>query len=122
MSANPAVPRSHRINQIRLRQRAVKPDYAEAYAHRGFAYARKNLYEQAIADYTKAIELKPDFAKAYNNRAWTYHLKGEDAKGLADAEKAVALAPKEVNFLGTRAEIYEKLGRRAEPSSTIAPR
>ena len=75
---------------------------------RGIFYRREGFNDEAIADYTKAIEINPNDARAYNNRGWTYHLKGEDAKGLPDAEKAVALAPKEANCFGTRAEIYEK--------------
>jgi Tfp pilus assembly protein PilF len=40
----------------------------------------KKLYDQATADFSKAIELKPNYAQAYNNRAWYYHMAGQDAR------------------------------------------
>src|SRR5205823_4438833 len=77
-------------------------------------YYKSGRYDEAAADYAKAIALKPDYAQAYSNRAWAYHLKGEEEKALADAEKAVSLLPKAANSFGTRAAIYEKLGKRSE--------
>jgi tetratricopeptide (TPR) repeat protein len=85
-----------------------------AYNNRGDAYEKMGLFDQEIADDTKAIQLDPKYAIAYNNRAWAYHLKGEDAKGLPDVQMAVALDPTHASSLETRAEIYEKLGRRDE--------
>jgi tetratricopeptide (TPR) repeat protein len=85
---------------------------AVAYSNRGTAYADRGLYDQAIADLTKAIALTPNDPETYNGRAWAYHLKGEDAKGLPDAEKAIMMAPNNADSIETRAEIYEKLGQR----------
>ena len=45
-------------------QDSHKPDYAETYDYRGIAFGRKALYDEAIADFTKPIELKPDYAGA----------------------------------------------------------
>ncbi len=41
------------------------PSNASTYLNRGMAYERINNMHQAIADYSKAIELAPSFAKAY---------------------------------------------------------
>jgi tetratricopeptide (TPR) repeat protein len=38
---------------------------AEAYNNRGLAYSDKGQYDQAISDFTKALEIKPRFAAAY---------------------------------------------------------
>jgi tetratricopeptide (TPR) repeat protein len=38
--------------------------------------AHKGLYDQAIADYTKSIQIAPDHT-AYTNRAWAHEKKGE---------------------------------------------
>lgn len=38
---------------------------ANAYFERGDSYFRKQMYENAINDFTSAIELKPDFAEAF---------------------------------------------------------
>ncbi|MGC9953492.1 MAG: tetratricopeptide repeat protein [Rhizomicrobium sp.] len=85
-----------------------------AYNNRGDAYEKMGLFDQEIADDTKAIQIDPKHAISYNNRAWAYHLKGQDAQGLPDVQMAVALDPAHASSLETRAEIYEKLGRRDE--------
>jgi tetratricopeptide (TPR) repeat protein len=96
-------------------QDSISQDTLEAlttdYVGRGNAYLENGRYDQAIGDYTKAIERLPVNADVYNRRAWAYHLKGENVKALPDANKAVALAPADANCRETRAEIYEKLGR-----------
>ena len=83
-----------------------------AYNNRGDAYEKMGLFDQEIADDTKAIQIDPKYAIAYNNRAWAYHLKGQDAKGLPDAQMAIMLDPTHASSFETRAEIYEKLGQR----------
>jgi tetratricopeptide (TPR) repeat protein len=51
------------------------------------------LYDQAIADYTKAIELKPDYAQAYTNRGLENEKLGQRDKAIADYHQALSLAP-----------------------------
>ena len=72
----------------------LKPDYAEAYNDRGFAYYRKGDVERAIADYTRAIELRPNYPKAYNSRGVAYMAHGYGAaKSVPDFDRAIALKP-----------------------------
>jgi len=47
------------------------PDFTEVY-NRGIVYYNKGDYDQAIKEFTKAIELNPGFAEAYGNRGTTY--------------------------------------------------
>ncbi len=68
-------------------------------------------YEQAIASYTRVIELRPDFADAYLNRGVIYSLSGRHEQAIADANKAVALAPQSAPSYGVRGSIYEAAGR-----------
>lgn len=49
------------------------------------------LYQRAIADLTKAIELMPDFAQAYNNRGNTYLTQHEESRASADFQRAAQL-------------------------------
>src|SRR5262245_11133397 len=72
----------------------LKPDYAEAYNDRGFAYYLKGQAEQAISDFTQAIRLRPNYPKAYNSRGVVYMSHGYgSAKAVADFDRAIALKP-----------------------------
>lgn len=58
------------------------------YAFRASAYADKQNFQDAIQDYTKAIELKPDFPEAFANRANLYERIGDTARASRDYERA----------------------------------
>jgi len=64
----------------------LKPDYAEAYkTNRGHSYyygSKANL-DQAIADYSKAIERRPEYAYAYNNCGAAFMDNGFPDKAIA---------------------------------------
>ena len=64
---------------------------AGAYSSRGVAYAKRREYDQAIADYDKAIDLDPKNAKAYYQRGYVYDIKGEHDRAMADYNKAMGL-------------------------------
>ena len=53
----------------------IDPRYAEAYFYRGVAYGRGGHYDQAIGDYTRALEINPRYNKAYYNRGYAYFKK-----------------------------------------------
>ena len=52
----------------------------EAYYYRGCAKVNARRYNEAIADFEKAIELKPDYADAYFNLGRTYVLLNNENK------------------------------------------
>src|SRR5436190_15911175 len=59
-----------------IEQRASeKRSLPAAYVNRGNAYHSRGEYDQAIADYGKAIEINPKYAEAYNNRGATHEKK-----------------------------------------------
>ena len=66
---------------------------ADAYYHRGLAHQRMNLLDEAIADFTKAIELDKDDADAYFHRAQIYYNNLEWDKTLSDLNRAIRLNP-----------------------------
>lgn len=52
----------------------------EAYYYRGCARVNAVKYDEAIADFEKAVELKPDYADAYFNLGRTYYMKHDEDK------------------------------------------
>lgn len=59
---------------------------------RGNAYSDKERYDEAVADYSKAISLKPD-AVALGDRGLVYAKQGKKDLALADFHAALQLDP-----------------------------
>jgi len=66
--------------------------FAVAYYKRGDAYYHKGLYDQALADETRAIELKPDLADAYGARGLVFEKQGSRDQAISDYRAALKLA------------------------------
>jgi tetratricopeptide (TPR) repeat protein len=67
--------------------------HAEAYYYKGIIMYQVGDYDEAIKDYSGAIEIKPDYAYAYNDRASAKRAKKDLAGAIADYEKALSLNP-----------------------------
>jgi serine/threonine protein kinase/Flp pilus assembly protein TadD len=61
------------------------------YLDRGDAYAALQMYEQALADYDKAVALAPFFPATYKRRGLVHFRLSNYDKALADVAKAVEL-------------------------------
>jgi len=91
-----------------------------AHLDHGRACLDKGKYDDAIADYTKAIGLDPNVALAYTNRGLAYERKNalgrayerKNALGraIADYTKAIALDPNDANVYTNRGVAYGKKG------------
>jgi len=80
----------------------LNPEYAEAYYNRGVAYGESGKVEEAIADYTKAVELNPESAEAYYNRGIAYGKSGKVEEAIADYTKAIELNPELKKFFDAK--------------------
>jgi tetratricopeptide (TPR) repeat protein len=80
------------------------------YLIRGNIAYLKNKYDQAIADYTKALEINPKYVYAYNNRGVTYDDKGNYDQAIADYTKALKINPKYVYAYYNRGIAYSNKG------------
>ncbi len=65
--------------------------------------------EQAIATFTRIIEIKPDFAEGWNKRATLYFLVGDLRKSLADCDEVMKRNPYHFGALSGYAQIYTRL-------------
>jgi tetratricopeptide (TPR) repeat protein len=73
------------------------------------AYNKRN-YDQAIADYNKALEINPESADAYNNRGAAYDKKGNYDQAIADCNKALQINPESAEAYNNRGIAYDGKG------------
>ena len=69
------------------------PGMPDAYRLRGNIYLELNNTDQALRDFTRAIELNDSAVPPYLDRARLYVTEGETEKGLADGRMAISLEP-----------------------------
>ncbi len=79
----------------------AKGDKAVAYFNRA-GWSR----EQAIADYSRAIEINPNYAEAYKWRALRYSLADDHDRAIADDSRAIELDPNDAKAYNDRAGEY----------------
>ena len=80
------------------------------YVQSGNAAYTKGKYDQAILDYTKAIDIDPEFAKAYDNRGAAYAQEGNLSGAISDFTMAIANSPNDAEAYNNRGHAYAKLG------------
>lgn len=67
--------------------------------------------DEAIANYTKAIESDPKLAEAYFNRGGAYHDKGWYDQAVADFTEVIQLDPNDADAFSNRGRAQVKRGR-----------
>ena len=82
------------------------PEDAQGFNDRGNRYSRNGVYDQAISDYTRAIELDARFAEAYFNRGVSKYELGLYDDTIVDLTKAISLNPEDDNYYGRRSLAY----------------
>ena len=80
----------------------------EAYYGRGLAYRDKGNLRQAIADFTKAIEISPDYAEAYHDRGIVYHDMGNLDQAISDYGRVIQLKPDFAYAYSNRGNTYNE--------------
>ena len=94
--------------------REISANLAFEYYDRGSAHAQKNLYDEAIADYTQAIAHSPDLYEAYRNRGDIYGVKHLYSLAIADFTKVIALRPDDADAHCSRGLAYEANGSNSQ--------
>ena len=78
---------------------------------RGVSEMNAEHFRDAIATFTRIIELKPDFAEGWNKRATAYYLAGEYRRSLADCDEVIKRNPQHFGALSGYGQIYLRLDR-----------
>lgn len=77
-------------------------------------------YEQAIADFARAVSLKPDHKESHNYLGYCYRRLGKFEHSLASYDTAIRLDPRFALAREYRGETYLALGRVAEAEAELA--
>ena len=83
----------------------------QSHVERGNEHLGAKQWDQAITEYTAALELDPELVEAYFNRARAYGEKGELDLAIADCDKAIDLDPNLAEPYNNRAVAYAKMGQ-----------
>lgn len=100
---------------------------ASVHATLAFIFFQKKDYEDAVAEYTAAIEKDPKNGQFYAGRAEAYEKMGNKIAAAADAGQAIFYDPHDIAMLILRAECALKAGDRNKAledlnkAATIAP-
>ncbi|MBX3289066.1 MAG: tetratricopeptide repeat protein [Acidobacteria bacterium] len=84
-----------------------------AYNNRAWTFCQMGLFDKALDDAERALELKPDYPEALDTRGTAYMGKGEYRLALDDFNKAIRLAPSNPELYRSRAALYRKTGKAA---------
>ncbi|XP_075147991.1 spag1 axonemal dynein assembly factor [Haematobia irritans] len=92
-----------------------KEKLSEEYRLRGNEFFRAKEYDNALAEYTKAIQVYPEKAVGpYNNRAVTYFKQKKFYEAISDCEACLKLEPTNLKARLRLAESNYAYGRRRE--------
>jgi tetratricopeptide (TPR) repeat protein len=80
------------------------------YFKRGETYYYAELYDQAIADFSKSIQMEPNFDGAYFYRGAAYFDEGLYDQAISDFTKAIKMRPSSHGLYGNRGFVYLKKG------------
>ncbi|MGZ9163820.1 MAG: tetratricopeptide repeat protein [Anaerolineales bacterium] len=94
-------------------------DEAVNYNDRGNALADVGRYQEALANYARAIELDPGYSKAYSSRGTTYREMRRYVEALADYDRAIQLNLTYATAYYNRALTYGDLERYEEAISDL---
>ena len=68
---------------------------AVEHANKAVKLVQAGSYDEAIAEFTKAIQLSPKDARIYNDRGWAYYKLNRFPEATEDFSKAIEIAPKD---------------------------
>lgn len=98
-------------------------DSSQNYFYRGETYKYQGKFKEAIADFTKTIELNPNFHKPYLRRAVlnSYDFKNYNSRQKAkdDLKTAVLLSPEDPEVYYISGLVFSHIGTREEAIESL---
>ncbi len=85
---------------------------ANSYYEAGLIASKGEKHQEAINNYSRAIEIDPNFSKAYIYRSIEYLLTNSIEKAMSDCNKAIQLNPNLVEAYFARSEIHLETGNK----------
>ncbi|XP_041453445.1 tetratricopeptide repeat protein 32-like [Lytechinus variegatus] len=83
----------HRLSTLEREDNELLLKVASALNDRGQIKYRRVDFDDAIEDYTLALQHKPDFSVAFYNRGQIHYRLGRFQEGISDFQKALAIQP-----------------------------
>ena len=80
-----------KVSEDALKQK-IKTETA-LYLFKGIAYYDKRMYDEAVAEFKKAIEVNPNLAEAHNSLGAAYANKGMLDEAIAEYKKTIEINP-----------------------------
>ncbi|RLA26066.1 MAG: hypothetical protein DRQ62_00730 [Gammaproteobacteria bacterium] len=105
------LPAKYRLNIIKdiIEQKIAAK--AAMYLFTGISYDNKGQANQAIEEYTKALEIDPVFAVAYFDRGDAYHRNGQLDLAIKDYTKFIEIHPEDAFSYINRGNVYRDKGQ-----------
>jgi TolB-like protein/Tfp pilus assembly protein PilF len=86
---------------------ALAPDLAQAHvAHGLFYYYGYRQYEQALAEFGRALQLQPNNAQALEYSGYVYRREGQWQRGLDTLKKSLEQDPRNASVAGNLSQTY----------------
>ncbi|MCK4758393.1 MAG: tetratricopeptide repeat protein, partial [Candidatus Aminicenantes bacterium] len=95
-----------------LKQMAEKyPKEKRVHYHLASYYDIEEVFDKAIEEYTRALELDPNYGYALNSFAYMYSDMGEYEKAIEYFKRYAAVLPGDANPVDSMAELYFRMGK-----------
>ena len=84
---------------------------AQEYFQKGINYFREKKYEEAIAEFEKALKIDPNLAEGYYGLGYAYCYKNQSEAALSCFQKAIELSPNYADAYNAMGYAYSILGK-----------
>ena len=99
----------------------MNPKDEQAYVWRAFAKRSDHKFDDALADYGKAIEINPNDFEAFDKRGYCYSLIERWEKAIADYQSALAIKPNQPDTIARLRFAQQQIAPRPVVAPTPEP-